>query len=150
MQARDRLAQALELWRGPAYADFAGETFARAEAARLEEQRAVALEDRVLADLALGEHAAVIGERQHLVDRQPLREQLWAHLVLALCRAGRQGDALAAYRRCRDVGRDATADVWVSWDVRVSRLHARLECRPEGRAASRARRRPTAPPSRAC
>ena len=101
LDARECLTEALALGRGRALSEFADEPFARAEAARLEELRAVALEDRIAADLALGEHAGVIAELQRLIDEEPLREQLWAHLMLALYRAGRQGGALASYQRCR-------------------------------------------------
>jgi predicted ATPase/DNA-binding SARP family transcriptional activator len=101
-RARECLLSALALWRGPPLAEFANQPFARAEAARLEELRAVAREDRVAADLALGEHSAVIAELQQTVAEQPLRERLWEQLMLALYRAGRQGDALAAYQRCRE------------------------------------------------
>src|SRR6266536_356417 len=50
----DRLRQALALWRGPALADLESERFAIAAAARLEEERVCALEQRLEADLALG------------------------------------------------------------------------------------------------
>jgi len=199
--ASEALTKALEEWRGPALAEFRDEPFASAEAARLEELRAVALEDRIAADLARGEHGAVIAELQGLVAQEPLREQLWAHLILALYRSGRQGDALAAYRSCRrtldeelgiepgptlrqlerdvlaqapslewapaaaepaapaassaslvfrdgserlhvfplddgdrriTIGREAAADIRLSWDARVSRLHAELTCQDEG------------------
>ena len=63
--------------------------------------RAETLEARIAADLALGQHASVIAELQRLVDEEPLREQLWAHLMLALYRSARQSDALAAYQQCR-------------------------------------------------
>jgi DNA-binding SARP family transcriptional activator len=56
------LAEGLALWRGPALADVAHEPFAGGEVARLTELRLVAAEDRVEADLALGRHAAVVGE----------------------------------------------------------------------------------------
>ena len=98
--AAERLREALALWRGPALAEFS-EPFARAEAAHLEEQRLVCLEERIEADLALGLHADVAGELEALVARHPLRESLHAQLILALYRAGRQADALAAYDRFR-------------------------------------------------
>jgi len=97
----ERLRQALELWRGPPLADFAYEPFARSEIARLEELRLAALELRIDADLALGRHAQLVGELEGLVEVHPLRERLHGLLMLALYRAGRQAEALEAYRRLR-------------------------------------------------
>ena len=101
--ARALLAEALALWRGPALADFTSEDFARAEAARLEELRLVAVEERAEADLALGHHAELVAHLRGLVDEHPLRERLWAQLVLALYRSGRQAEALRAATEVRRV-----------------------------------------------
>ncbi len=100
------LTGALGLWRGTALADLAEEPFARAEIARLEEQRLAALEDRIDADLALGRHASVVAELEGLVHTHPYRERLRGQLMLALYRSGRQADALDAYRD----GRSALAE----------------------------------------
>ena len=101
--AAGRFRQALGLWRGRALADVCEvEPLAR-EAARLEELRLVAVEGRIEADIALGLHAEVTGELEGLVAECPLRERLWRLLVLALYRAERQADALAACRRARDM-----------------------------------------------
>jgi predicted ATPase len=78
------------------------ESLAR-EGARLEELRLVAVEGRIEADLGLGLGAEVAGELEALVAEYPVRERLWRLLVLALYRAGRQADALAAYRRAREM-----------------------------------------------
>jgi DNA-binding SARP family transcriptional activator/tetratricopeptide (TPR) repeat protein len=86
--------EALALWRGPALADVADEPFATSEARRLEELR-------LDIDLAGGRHREVIGELETLVDEHPLRERLHAQRMLALYRAGRQADALEAYREAR-------------------------------------------------
>jgi DNA-binding SARP family transcriptional activator len=99
--ARGTLADALELWRGTPLAEFAANPLARREAGRLEELRLAALEDRIDADLALGAHGQLVGELEALVARHPLRERLRAQLMLALYRARRQADALAAYREAR-------------------------------------------------
>jgi DNA-binding SARP family transcriptional activator len=96
-----RLDEALSLWRGPAYADVAFEEFARAEAARLEDLRSLARQLRAEADLALGRHAVALPDLEQLVAEHPLREQLWALLIVALYRSGRQADALRAYQNCR-------------------------------------------------
>ena len=101
--AAARFREALALWRGRALADVADvESLAR-EGARLEELRLVAVEGRIEADLALGRGAEVAGELETLVAEYPVRERLWRLLVLALYRAGRQADALAAYRRAREM-----------------------------------------------
>ena len=99
--ASDRLRGPLALWRGPPLADFVYEPFAQREIARLEEERLAALEDRIDADLALGEHAALVGELDALVHDHPLRERLQAQLMLALYRCGRQADALERYQQAR-------------------------------------------------
>jgi DNA-binding SARP family transcriptional activator len=98
--AAARLGAALALWRGDPLAEFS-EPFAQIERAHLEEGRLACLEDRIDADLALGRHDDVVGELERLVARQPLRERLRGQLMLALYRAGRQADALAAYRDYR-------------------------------------------------
>jgi len=95
------LRAALGLWRGPPLVDFAYDAFAQGEIARLEESRWAVLEDRIEADLALGEHAAVVGELESLAREQPLRERIQALLMLALYRSGRQAEALDAYHRVR-------------------------------------------------
>src|SRR5206468_10627972 len=99
--AKAVLQRALALWRGPALADFAYESYARAEAARLDELRVVALEDSIEAELALGQHAVAVAELERLVVEQPLRERLWGMLMLALYRSGRQAEALRAYTHAR-------------------------------------------------
>jgi Bacterial transcriptional activator domain len=97
------LADALALWRGPPLADFADAAFAQLAIARLEERRLVALEDQAEARLALGEHSLLAGELGDLVARHPLRERLRAAHMLALYRAGRQGDAIDSYRELRSL-----------------------------------------------
>jgi DNA-binding SARP family transcriptional activator len=95
--------EALGRWRGPAYADLDDHASVVAERARLEELRSVALEDRAVIGLALGEHGRVAGELESLVAAYPLRERLWGLRALALTRAGRQADALDALARLREV-----------------------------------------------
>jgi DNA-binding SARP family transcriptional activator/streptogramin lyase len=99
--AREKLTAALALWRGPALADLAYEPFAQNEAARLEELRLVAVENRAEADLALGRHAELVPELEALVREQPTRERLRGALMLALYRSGRQVEALESYRDAR-------------------------------------------------
>ena len=94
--ATQTLLEALALWRGPALADFALDSFARTEIARLEEVRVSALADRVDADLALGRHEELVSELEALVAENPLRERLRGQLMLVLYRCGRRADALDA------------------------------------------------------
>ena len=96
----DRYAEALALWRGPALADLGD--WAEAEAARLEDLRLTALQERIELDLLAGRHLDVVPELEALVAANPLRERLSAQLMLALYRSGRQADALAVYRRLRE------------------------------------------------
>ena len=86
------------MWRGPPLVDFRYEPFAQAEIARLEEARLDCLEERIEADLALGQHAKIVGELEALIAEHPLRERLRGQLMLALYRSGRQADALDVYR----------------------------------------------------
>jgi DNA-binding SARP family transcriptional activator/pimeloyl-ACP methyl ester carboxylesterase len=100
------LRAGLALWRGDALADMANDEFAVRWAARLDEARVAALEDRIDAELSLGRHAVLVGELEGLVRAHPLRERIWGQLMLALYRCGRQADALRAYQRLRDMLRD--------------------------------------------
>ncbi|MFD1540562.1 BTAD domain-containing putative transcriptional regulator [Nonomuraea guangzhouensis] len=96
------LSDALALWRGPAFADFADEEYTRSAILRLEEQRLSALEQHAEARLELGEHGLLVGELGDLVGRHPLRERLRAVHMRALYRAGRQSEALASYADLRE------------------------------------------------
>jgi DNA-binding SARP family transcriptional activator/streptogramin lyase len=99
-RAAELLREALALWRGPPLADL-DESLARAERGRLEEQRLLALEQRIDAELALGRHAQLVPELEALVRADPFRERLRAQLMLALYRCGRQAEALEAYQQGR-------------------------------------------------
>jgi DNA-binding SARP family transcriptional activator len=99
-QAARLLRKGLALWSGAPLAEL-GDSFARAERARLEEQRLAALEQRIDAELALGRHAELVPELEGLVREQPLRERLRGQQMLALYRCGRQADALEVYRTGR-------------------------------------------------
>lgn len=110
------LRQALSEWRGDAFADLSGPEILEAEASRLTELRLGVIEDAMGAELARGRHGELIAELGDLVAAHPFRERLHAHLMLALYRAGRQADALAAYARLRDLlveelGADPSAEL---------------------------------------
>ncbi len=99
--AVDHLRTALRLWHGDALADCTAGRWAQAELTRLHEVRLAVTEELLAAQLTLGQHARVVAELQSLVACYPLRERLWELLMLGLYEAGRQGDALHAYRRAR-------------------------------------------------
>jgi DNA-binding SARP family transcriptional activator len=92
------LRETLDLWRGPALAEFRDEPFAEAAARRLAELRLYALEERIDTELELGEHARLVPELEALVEEEPLRERPRGQLMVALYRCGRQAEALARYR----------------------------------------------------
>ncbi|WP_051724045.1 BTAD domain-containing putative transcriptional regulator [Micromonospora chokoriensis] len=97
-RAANLLREALELWRGPALVDAIG---APAQAARLDELRLAAIEDRVDADLALGAHATLVAELRELVVAYPLRERSRGQLMRALAALGRPAEALAEFEEAR-------------------------------------------------
>ncbi len=102
-RAAATLREALGLWRGEAYAEFADEDWARPEANRLAELRLVALERLVGAELACGRAAEVIPEIHTLTVEHPLREAFRAQLMTALYRTGRQAEALQVFRDYREL-----------------------------------------------
>jgi Bacterial transcriptional activator domain len=99
------LREALTIWRGDPLADLVGAPFADRERARLEDERLDAAEDRIEAELATGDNSS-IRELEELAARNPYRERPRRLLILALYRAGRQADALNAYRQAARVLRD--------------------------------------------
>jgi DNA-binding SARP family transcriptional activator len=100
-ERRALLVRALELWRGPALAEFAFEDWAQSETRRLGELRLVAVEERIEADIELGHPADVAPELESLTAAHPLRERLWSLRMQALHRSGRTAEALNAFTLAR-------------------------------------------------
>ncbi|WP_426499652.1 BTAD domain-containing putative transcriptional regulator [Streptomyces sp. D54] len=119
----DLFAEALALWRGPAYADVAESLFARGEITRLEELRLNVVEDHAEARLARGEHTALAAELGTLVGRHPLRERLRMAHMRALYRAGRQGDALRSFE---DLRRQLAEELGASPGPEAAALHGAI------------------------
>ncbi|MEU7810815.1 BREX system ATP-binding domain-containing protein [Pseudonocardia sp. NPDC049154] len=117
------LRTAVGLWRGPALGEYAHLPFAEAECRRLDELYESACEDRVAAELAIGCHREIVGELQVMVERAPLRERRWAQLMLALYRAGRQAEALRAYRTVRSTLAD---ELGIAPCPALAALHERI------------------------
>jgi DNA-binding SARP family transcriptional activator len=99
----ERLREALALWRGPPLADLAYEPFAAVEISRLEELKLGAAQDLVDAELQLGRNAELVPELERLIQEHPFDERVRGQLMLALYHAGRQVEALDAYRAARQV-----------------------------------------------
>lgn len=100
-EAVSLLTEGLQLWRGPALVEYADEPWAEADATRLTELRALARERLLAARLDVEDAGRLVPELEALVAEEPLREERWRLLALALYRAQRQADALTALRRAR-------------------------------------------------
>jgi predicted ATPase/DNA-binding SARP family transcriptional activator len=96
-----RVEAALELWRGPAFGELAGEPALQVEGARLDQLHLSAQEVRAGLLLDLGRHEQVAAELGEVARANPERERLWGSLMVALYRCGRQGDALRCYQEAR-------------------------------------------------
>ncbi|WP_282798322.1 BTAD domain-containing putative transcriptional regulator, partial [Streptomyces sp. CC224B] len=130
--------EALDLWRGDAFAGFAGQPFARGAVDRLDEARLAAWEEQAEARLAAGEHGSLAADLADLVVRHPLRERLRAAQVRALYRSGRQTEALEAYEDLRrrladDLGLEPGADL-VALHGAILRQDPALDAPPERRS----------------
>ena len=121
-EAAAALHSALELWRGPV-CDGLSSPFLDAQADRLAESRVSALEDRIELDLVIGDHGDLIAELRDLVAEHPLRERLRGLLMLALYRAGRQADALTAFR---DARRQLHDELGVEPSAPLQQLHQQI------------------------
>jgi DNA-binding SARP family transcriptional activator len=117
------LDRALELWRGPVLADVACDALHRDLSPAMEEQRLHAVELKLQADCASGRSKAAIPELLRLTAAHPWRESLWAQLMVAYVRSGRQADALATYRSVRRMLADELA---LSPGGELTVLHARI------------------------
>ncbi len=110
---------ALSRWRGEAFADLPGTP----AGTRLDELRAVAIEERLAARVAAGDAPGAVSELTAAVEAEPYRERRWELLILALYRGGRQADALAALRRVRA---RLTDDLGIDPGPALQKLEGRL------------------------
>ncbi|MFD8996558.1 BTAD domain-containing putative transcriptional regulator, partial [Streptomyces abikoensis] len=101
--AAEGLAAALATWGGQPYAEFSDEPWTAGERARLEEVHRAARERLTAARLGCGQAAQALADAGALTREQPLHEEGWRLLALALWARDRQGDALAALRQARHV-----------------------------------------------
>lgn len=98
---RTNLDEALALWRGTAFVDIPCGTLREEMIPSLTEQRLAAYERRLDLDLESGRTDRAVTELRELIGQHPLRESLWSRLLVALARAGRPAEALAAYHDFR-------------------------------------------------
>lgn len=121
--AANLLEEALGLWRGRAYGDFADVDVARFAAIRLEEARLIAFEAWAAALLGCGRATDALPALEAFVAEHPLREESRMVLMRALCAVGRHADALAGYRRYRDV---LAEDVGLEPSTTIQRLEMQI------------------------
>jgi len=95
-----RFDEGLALWAGTALAGVPG-PYAAVQRARLSELRLSALLERLACMVDLGRHTAAAVELRALAAEHPLREELRELQMLALYGAGRQAEALEAFRETR-------------------------------------------------
>jgi DNA-binding SARP family transcriptional activator len=98
---RTLLTEALDLWRGRPFEGVSSQWLEEAEAPPLLERYLTALERRLDLDIAAGRHGESVAELRELTALYPLRESLWARLLVVLDRCGRQAEALARYETIR-------------------------------------------------
>ncbi|WP_434443050.1 BTAD domain-containing putative transcriptional regulator [Lentzea sp. E54] len=136
--AAERFGQALARWHGIPTAELDAGPLLRAEFTRIQERRLTAVERYAKACLELGRFDVVIDRLRRESALHPLREELWAQLMLALDRSGRRGEALEAYATAR---RHMIEQVGVEPGARLRRLQQEiLESRVASPAALTAHR----------
>jgi DNA-binding SARP family transcriptional activator len=95
------LRNAAEVWRGPVLVDVQIGVRLGMEVTRLQESRLGVLETRIEADLQLGKHQSLLSELSVLTVQNPMNENLCAQYMISLFRAGRQWQALDAFKALR-------------------------------------------------
>jgi class 3 adenylate cyclase len=115
-RARRLLEEAISMWRGDAYAEFAHDSWALAESARLAELRAGAIEDLAVLLLESGKWSAAIARLEPLIATHPFRDRPRGLLMRALADCGRRVDALRAFQDYRrflidEVGTEPSAEL---------------------------------------
>jgi DNA-binding SARP family transcriptional activator len=116
------LREGLRMWRGPAF-DGVDVPAVRVRAQALDDLRLEAFEQCVRAELEAGLGIGEVTELEAEIADQPLRESLWHTLMLALYRAGRQGEALEAYRRLHRV---LDEELGIRPSAQVEELHRQI------------------------
>ena len=122
-RAATLFGDALSLWRGDPLADVPAAAVQRTEVPRLGELWMRAVESRVEADLRLGRHQELVADLRRLASREPLREGLHGHLMLALYRCRRQAEALEVFR---SIDQRLRGELGISPGPELQQLHQRI------------------------
>ncbi|MEU8963968.1 BTAD domain-containing putative transcriptional regulator [Streptomyces sp. NPDC048491] len=116
------LRRALACWRGNALVDVSSRVL-EIDASRLNERRAATHKQCLAIELDLGRHREVIDELTDLLREHPYDEEVAQHLIVALYRCRRQGEALQAYERLR---RTLADELGVDPTPPLQALHRRI------------------------
>ncbi|WP_171074174.1 BTAD domain-containing putative transcriptional regulator [Nonomuraea basaltis] len=141
VRVSELLREALALWRGLPLLDVDSDLLRQEVVPALAERRLGAIEARIEADLELGRHGEVLAELHELIGAHPMQERFWGQRMLALYRAGRQGEALRCYAEVREV---LAEELGVDPGTELRELHRRIlaadpaltASRPEGLAVA--------------
>lgn len=123
--ASQHLSRALDLWRGPALMDVPTGRVLAMEVIGMEEARMRVQEQRIVADLMRGKHAALIPELRMLVAQNPMHENLCALLMIAFQRAGTAWRALQIFQHLR---KTLIGELGVEPSDRLQQLHQAVLC----------------------
>ena len=129
------LADALGLWMGPPFDEFADEEWAAGEATRLTELHAAATEDYAEELVAVHRWSDAIALLSEHIARHPLRDRPRGILLRALAGAGRQAEALRAYQDYRTM---LAEEVGTEPSPHVRRIEQRIAGGWNGEAATSA------------
>ncbi|WP_424217466.1 AfsR/SARP family transcriptional regulator (plasmid) [Streptomyces sp. BI20] len=132
--ARRTVQQALDLWRGPALANFPAGDVLTGHIAHLDELRIRAFEIRIESDDRLGRHRESIPELRRLTNDYPLNEWFHSRLIATLGATGRRAEALQAYQNVRRLLAD---ELGLEPSLELKRLQLRL-LNPESEQSQRA------------
>ena len=123
LAASQAFTQALRLWRGAPLEDIRSQVLRDESVPRLDQLRLQILEDRIAAELNLGDAGRLAPELMRLTIEHPLRERFHAQLMLSLARAGRRAEALEVYQRVR---RALVDELGVEPGTELRRVHAQV------------------------
>lgn len=119
-ERRRLLAEAMDIGGWPLLADVPSDALRQEELPALEDERLGVLESHFETELGLGRHAQLVKKLRAAAMDNPLRENFWCLLMLALYRSGRQAEALDVYRQAR---RELVEQLGIEPGERLRTLH---------------------------